>query len=116
MRKQFAGNESTISVMGEIPPPPDKLPKDISLGRGKKTGVSIEEHYRRLIAISEGVRENYERLLEQRTMLDLEMMVATTGRERRKPEFRNLFKQAGLKLTRVTALTPGAWCLEARQG
>ena len=69
MRKQFAGNESTISVMGEIPPPPDKLPEDISLGQGKKTGVSIEEHYRRLIAISEGVRENYERLLEQRTML-----------------------------------------------
>ena len=47
-------------------------------------------------------------------LLDLEMLVVTAGgRERRKPEFRALFGQAGLKLRRVKKLAAGAWCLEA---
>jgi len=47
-------------------------------------------------------------------LLDLEMMVVTEGgRERRKPEFRKLFKKAGLKMGTVTRLTPAAYCLEA---
>lgn len=47
-------------------------------------------------------------------LLDLEMLVIMGGgRERRKPEFRALFHQAGLKLNRSFRLADSAWCLEA---
>ncbi len=47
-------------------------------------------------------------------LLDLEMLVSTDGgRERRKPEFRRLMRDAGLRLHRALRLTDGAWCLEA---
>jgi hypothetical protein len=36
--------------------------------------------------------------------LDLEMLVVTGGRERRKPELRRLFRDAGMTLTRVAPL------------
>jgi len=48
-------------------------------------------------------------------MLDLEMLVLTGGRERRKPELRRLLHDAGLALERVDALTPESWLLVARR-
>lgn len=46
-------------------------------------------------------------------MMDLEMFVLTSsGRERSKPEFRKLLKQAGMRLNRTSALSIGAWALE----
>jgi cyclopropane fatty-acyl-phospholipid synthase-like methyltransferase len=44
-------------------------------------------------------------------MLELEMHVLTGGHERRKPEFRRLFRSAGLSLERLEPLTPTAWLL-----
>jgi hypothetical protein len=44
-------------------------------------------------------------------LLDLEMLVLTGGRERRKPELRRLFHDAGLALARVAPLTPASWLL-----
>lgn len=52
-------------------------------------------------------------------LLDLEMMVLSgTGRERSKPEFRQLFKQAGLRLTKTVPLASTARLIigEARHG
>jgi SAM-dependent methyltransferase len=46
-------------------------------------------------------------------MLDLEMLVLTGGRQRRKPELRRLFHGAGLTLDRVQPLVAGSWVLEA---
>lgn len=42
-------------------------------------------------------------------MLDLEMRVLCGGRERRKPEIRRLFGEAGLKLVTAEELTPCSW-------
>lgn len=42
-------------------------------------------------------------------LLDLEMLVLTGGRERRKPELRRLFKTAGLRVERMEPLTAGTW-------
>src|SRR5690606_30959553 len=47
-------------------------------------------------------------------LLDLEMLVLTGGRERRKPELRRLFSRAGLSLERVVPLTPMGHLLVAR--
>lgn len=44
-------------------------------------------------------------------MLDLEMLVLTGGRERRKPELRKLFHAAGLKLNQIEPLTESSWLL-----
>ncbi len=44
-------------------------------------------------------------------LLDLEMLVLTGGRERRKPELRRLFRGAGLQLDGVERLTPSSWLL-----
>lgn len=46
-------------------------------------------------------------------MLDLEMLVLTGGRERRKPELRRLFRDTGLALGRVEPLSRTSWLLEA---
>lgn len=42
-------------------------------------------------------------------MLDLEMRVLCGGCERRKPEMRRLFGEAGLKLVTAEELTPASW-------
>lgn len=47
-------------------------------------------------------------------LLDLEMLVLTGGRERRKPELRRLFAESGLKLERAIALTPMSHLLVGR--
>jgi len=44
-------------------------------------------------------------------LLDLEMLVLTGGRERRKPEWRRLFRAAGLHASRVEPLTPQCWLI-----
>lgn len=44
-------------------------------------------------------------------LLDLEMLVLTEGRERRKPEMRKLFHEAELELRAVEPLVPGLWLL-----
>jgi len=46
-------------------------------------------------------------------MMDLEMRVLCGGRERRKPEIRRLFADAGLSLERVEELTPSSWLFVA---
>ncbi|MFG0320658.1 MAG: methyltransferase [Planctomycetota bacterium JB042] len=48
-------------------------------------------------------------------LLDLEMLVLTGGRERRKPELRRLFAESGLALERVTRLGPLGHLLEGRR-
>jgi len=48
-------------------------------------------------------------------MLDLEMLVLTGGRERRKPEWRRLLRAAGLRAERLEPLTPASWLLVARR-
>ena len=45
-------------------------------------------------------------------LLDLEMLVLTGGRERRKPEWRRLFRAAGLRVDRVEPLTPESWLID----
>ncbi len=47
-------------------------------------------------------------------MMDLEMLVLTNGRERRKPELRRLIRAAGLTLEGVTPLPPASWLLVCR--
>jgi hypothetical protein len=47
------------------------------------------------------------------SMLDLEMLVLTGGRERRKPELRRLLHRAGLALDRIEPLTPMGWLFVA---
>ena len=47
-------------------------------------------------------------------LLDLEMLVLTGGRERRKPEWRRLFHAAGLRVERFDPLTPSSWLLVGR--
>ena len=54
--------------MAEIPPPPDELPDGFSLTDDKRT-VSIEEHYQRLMELTEEIRESYQRLIDERTKL-----------------------------------------------
>jgi len=44
-------------------------------------------------------------------LLDLEMLVLTGGRERRKPEWRRLFSNAGLAFEDARRLTPSSWLL-----
>jgi len=44
-------------------------------------------------------------------MLDLEMMVLTGGRERRRPELRRLLTAAGLAIERTVPMTSGGWLL-----
>jgi len=46
-------------------------------------------------------------------LLDLEMQVLTGGHQRRKPEMRRLFRNAGLKLHRIAPLTDAGWLLHA---
>jgi hypothetical protein len=46
---------------------------------------------------------------DQAALLDLEMMVLTDGRERRKPELRRLFQRTGLRTERLVQLTRAAW-------
>jgi hypothetical protein len=48
-------------------------------------------------------------------MLDLEMLVFTGGRERRKPELRRLFHGAGLVIERVVPLDGASWLLVAER-
>lgn len=48
-------------------------------------------------------------------LLDLEMLVLTGGRERRKPEWRRLFHTAGLRVERFEPLTPSSWLLVGRR-
>ncbi len=43
--------------------------------------------------------------------LDLDMLVLTNGRQRRKPEFRRLFREAGLTLERTVRLTSSSYLL-----
>ena len=66
--------------MAEIPPPPDELPDGFSLEGDEKPG-STEDHYKRLIALSEVIRQLYQDLLEQRTRLirDLERIERLLG-------------------------------------
>lgn len=47
-------------------------------------------------------------------LLDLEMLVLTGGRERRKPELRRLFQASGLVLEHCRPLTPESWLLVGR--
>ena len=47
-------------------------------------------------------------------LLDLEMLVLTGGRERRKPEWRRLFRTAGLHAGSLEPLTPESWLIEGR--
>jgi SAM-dependent methyltransferase len=44
-------------------------------------------------------------------LLDLEMLVLTGGRERRKPEWRRLLRAAGLRVDRLEPLTPESWLI-----
>ncbi|MHC5209630.1 MAG: methyltransferase [Planctomycetota bacterium] len=48
-------------------------------------------------------------------LLDLEMLVLTGGRERRKPELRRMFRRAGLVLERVDPLVAGSWLMVGRR-
>lgn len=48
-------------------------------------------------------------------LLDLEMHVLTGGRQRRKPEWRRLFADAGLRLEAPRPLTAASWLLSARR-
>ena len=66
--------------MAEIPPPPDELPDGFSLEGDEKPG-SAEDHYKRLISLTEGMRQLYQDLLEQRTTLirDLERIERLLG-------------------------------------
>ena len=54
--------------MAEIPPPPDELPDGFSLTDDKRA-KSVEEHYQRLMELTEELRASYEKLLDQRTKL-----------------------------------------------
>ena len=47
------------------------------------------------------------------SMLDLEMLTMTGGRERRKPELRRLIRDAGLRIERFQQLTPACWLMVA---
>ncbi len=64
------------------------------------------------VLVIEGILSPDNRLDTVR-LLDLEMLVLTGGRERRKPEWRHLFRRAGLALRNVVALTEASWLLEA---
>ncbi len=48
-------------------------------------------------------------------LLDLEMLVLTGGRERRKPELRRLFRDAGLVFEGATPLTEASYLIEGRR-
>lgn len=52
--------------MAEIPPPPDELPDGFSLKRDKSPIAAIEEHYKRLMELTDDVKVTYEKLLVQR--------------------------------------------------
>lgn len=54
--------------MAEIPPPPDELPDGFSLKSDTKEG-SLEDHYKRLLSLTEDLRLVYEDLVKQRTAL-----------------------------------------------
>ncbi len=54
--------------MAEIPPPPDELPDGFSLSEETKAPAA-EDHYKRLIALTEDIRVTYRKLLDQRTKL-----------------------------------------------
>ena len=52
--------------MAEIPPPPDELPDGFSLKKEKNPLAAIEEHYKRLVELTDDVKVTYEKLLVQR--------------------------------------------------
>ena len=54
--------------MAEIPPPPDELPDGFSLSDDKRAR-SVEEHYQRLMELTEEIRESYQKLMDERTKL-----------------------------------------------
>ena len=66
--------------MAEIPPPPDELPDGFSLKEEEGTD-SVEDHYKRLIALNEDTREIFQKLLEERATLiqDLERIEKLLG-------------------------------------
>ena len=75
---------STIGAMAEIPPPPDELPDGFSL-EGDEKADSWKDHYRRLKALTEEIRQANQELLENRKALlrDLkrvEKIFASPGR------------------------------------
>ena len=58
--------------MAEIPPPPDKLPDGFSL-KGDEKPSSLEDHYKRLIGLTEDLRQLYQLLREQRAAIRSEL-------------------------------------------
>ena len=55
--------------MAGIPPPPDELPDGFSLKKQEDPITAIEEHYKRLVKLTDDAKVTYEKLLIQRKRL-----------------------------------------------
>lgn len=49
--------------MAGIPPPPDELPDGFSLKKQEDPITAIEEHYKRLVKLTDDAKVTYEKLL-----------------------------------------------------